>query len=407
MQLTRRDFLRASSALSAAFGLRLPLMSEAEAAAMPPTPPVVWLQAQSCSGCSVSLLNTIYYMTAADLLTKTVSMRFHSTVMAAAGANAVAAAQAALNQKGYILVVEGAIPTGSQANYCFLWPGMNAMQGVRTYAANAAFVIAAGSCSAFGGVPAARPNPTTVRPLSAIVGTNKLINIPGCPIHPDWLVGTVAYLLANNKAPSLDSRRRPKTFYPEIIHEECPYEEYYEEGREGGNYGPCRFGIGCKGPKTVCDCNRRRWNGAAANTPGVNWCMASGSPCLGCTEPGFPDGMSPFYTHAAGSTVGVGSGGGGSGGGGDNGGDDDHESEDRGSRRTSSNTNTTSTPTAQPEAAQPEAAQPEAAQPEAAQPATTPKKPTAYQQRQTEKRQQYEQRKEQLRKAYKRAKLEK
>jgi len=28
----------------------------------------------------------------------------------------------------------------------------------------------------------------------------------------------------------------------------------------------------------------------------VNWCVEAGAPCYGCTEPTFPDGMSPFYT---------------------------------------------------------------------------------------------------------------
>jgi hydrogenase small subunit len=29
---------------------------------------------------------------------------------------------------------------------------------------------------------------------------------------------------------------------------------------------------------------------------GVNWCVGAKSPCIGCTEPGFPDAMSPFNT---------------------------------------------------------------------------------------------------------------
>lgn len=385
MRLTRRDFLRASSALSAAFGLGvLADESDAEAAAAPTTPPVVWLQAQSCSGCSVSLLNSMYYMDAASLLTKTVSMRYHSTLMAAAGANAVASAQAAWNQRGYILVVEGSIPTGNLVNYCFLWPGLAAMKGVQDYARNAAFVIAAGSCSAFGGIPAARPNPTSVRALSAVVGVSKVINIPGCPIHPDWLIGTVAYLLANKKAPPLDSLRRPKAFYPEIIHESCPYHDDDEDEREQGagtdssgvGVGHCLKSIGCKGPKSVCDCHRRRWNTAAANTPGTNFCMSGGGPCIGCTEPGFPDGMSPFYKGSGGED------------------EEDEEDEEEGRRtRTESASDSTATPTTQTPTEQT--------------PTSTPTKDnlTPYQKRQAEKRAEYQKRKERLQKEYQRSKL--
>jgi hydrogenase small subunit len=316
MELTRRDFLRASSALAAAFGMQASgIVPPAEGAVTAGGLPVVWLQAQACTGCSVSLLNTIYYMSAADLLTNTLSVEYHSTLMAAAGDRAVAAAQAALNAKGYVLVVEGAIPTASQGKYCYVWPGMTAMAAVQQFAANAKFILAVGTCSSYGGIPAAAAtpvNPTGVKPLSAIVGVTRTINLPGCPAHPDWIVGTVAYLLKNGAAPSLDSLRRPKSFYPGIIHEDCPYEDYYEDGRERGSYGPCRYGVGCKGPKTVCDCKKRKWNGAAANTPGVNWCMGAGTPCIGCTEPGFPDGMSPFYTHGSSTRTGSGSSGSGS-----------------------------------------------------------------------------------------------
>lgn len=290
MELTRRDFLRASAAVAAAFNV--PFSRDLSAAPLvgdTGSPAVVWLQAQACTGCSVSLLNSIYYMTAADLLTKTVTMNYHPNLMAAAGADAVAAAQAAYDAKGYVLVVEGAIPTGAGGKYCYLWPGLTALQGVQDYARNAAFVLAVGTCSSYGGVVAGSPNPTAARSLGAAVGTTRVINIPGCPAHPDWIVGTIAYLLANHKAPELDSLRRPKSFYKDPVHERCPYKEE-EEGR-------CLYPKGCKGKKTHCDCSTRKWNGGAANTPGVNWCVLGGNPCIGCTEPTFPDGMSPFYAR--------------------------------------------------------------------------------------------------------------
>ena len=67
MALSRRDFLKATSAVGMALGLRPLLMTE-EASGGEGDPSVIWLQAQGCSGCSVSLLNSITYGTAAELL---------------------------------------------------------------------------------------------------------------------------------------------------------------------------------------------------------------------------------------------------------------------------------------------------------------------------------------------------
>jgi hydrogenase small subunit len=317
MTLSRRDFLKASSAIASAFGLRLP---EALGASAPPGSnggtPVVWLQAQSCSGCSVSLLNSIYYDTVDHLLTNTLDVKYHPTVMAAAGDNAVAAAQAAKGTTGYVLVVEGAIPTKANGEHCYLWPGMTALAGVQQYAPNAGFILGVGTCSCYGGVVGGKPNPTGVQPLSAIVGSTRVINIPGCPAHPDWIVGTIAYLIKNKKAPPLDTYRRPVDYFKTTVHEQCPYHDDEGEGR-------CLLPYGCKGKVTRADCPRRRWNSPAAGAFGVNWCIGegypNGTPCHGCAEPGFPDTMSPFYK---GSWQGGGSGGGD--GGGES--DDEHES---------------------------------------------------------------------------------
>jgi hydrogenase small subunit len=295
MELTRRDFLTASAAIGAAFGLRIP---DADAALVGPptssTPTVVWLQAQSCSGCSVSFLNSMYYASAAELLTQTLNVAYHPTIMAAAGRDAVAVAQSARAAKGYVLVVEGAIPTGAGGAYCYLWPGLTAMKGVQDFAMNARYVIACGTCSSYGGCAAARPNPTAVKSLGALVGVTRVLNIPGCPIHPDWLVGTIAYILRYGKAPEVDDLRRPKLFYGQTTHDRCPYKE---DDYRGPRPGHCLFEVGCKGKKTFSDCSTRRWNSRAKGVLGVNWCCEAGSPCQGCTEPGYPDLMSPFHTY--------------------------------------------------------------------------------------------------------------
>ena len=133
---------------------------------------------------------------------------------------------------------------------------------------------------------AGTPNPTTARALDHCVSGKRVINIPGCPVHPDWLVGTIAYLLQNGRAPELDSLRRPKMYFATTVHEQCPYRD--DDDR-------CLEDKGCRGKKAKGDCPRRQWNAAVSKGYGVNWCVIAGSPCQGCTEPGFPDSMSPFY----------------------------------------------------------------------------------------------------------------
>lgn len=165
MGLTRRDFVRATSAIGAAFGLEatgvMSLVGEAQAKETAAGGvPVLWLQGQACSGCSVSLLNTIFYTTIDDLAVNTLDINFHPNLTAAAGNMAVAQVERTYRQGGYVLVLEGAIPTGSGGKFCNLWPGMTFEKAVARYAERAAFIMGVGTCACYGGIPAAAPNPT-------------------------------------------------------------------------------------------------------------------------------------------------------------------------------------------------------------------------------------------------------
>ena len=90
----------------------------------------------------------------------------------------------------------------------------------------------------------------------------------------------------------LDSEGRPLPFYGRNVHENCPYLGKYDEGKFSATFTEkdgCRYDLGCKGPGAYCDSFERKWNG-------VNWCVANAI-CIGCTEPTFPDGQSPFYSN--------------------------------------------------------------------------------------------------------------
>ena len=60
-------------------------------------------------------------------------------------------------------------------------------------------VIALGTCATFGGIPAAEGNPTGAISAEEFLNiksiSKPLINIPGCPAHPDWFIGTIIHLL--------------------------------------------------------------------------------------------------------------------------------------------------------------------------------------------------------------------
>jgi hydrogenase small subunit len=281
MEISRRDFIRIATASAAALGLSSLELSKAEQAlAAATSPPVLWLSGSSCTGCSVSLLNAVN-PTIDQVLTSTISLKYHPTLMAGAGDLAVSAARSAQAAGGYILVVEGAIPTGSSGKYCYVWDEggqpVTMASAVRSLAANAKYVVAVGACAAYGGIPKASST-TGAQGLGPFLG-RSVINLPGCPTHPDWIVGSLVKLLAGTP-PSLDTYGRPSIFYPRTIHSTCPRREM-DETSTFGRVG-CLKELGCRGPETYADCVSRKWNN------GQSWCVNVNGPCWGCTQPFFP-----------------------------------------------------------------------------------------------------------------------
>jgi hydrogenase small subunit len=273
-----------------------------------------------------------------DLLLNSINLEYHPTVMAAAGDFAISAAQVArpstdelrglnaewtkkgqdlnfdlngdgvvnfidyalIARRGYILVVEGAIPIGSDGRFCHIGGEMSMIDALSVFGKHASQIITVGTCAAYGGIPASGPNPTDAMgvedALNHIGQPRSVINIPGCPIHPDWFVGTIVSILTGQKV-DLDDKGRPLAYFGKKIHDtgNCPYKEE-PQADTLGMPGYCLKDIGCKGPKTYADCFSRKWNSGQAGANGVNWCIEAGSPCIGCTEPQFPDGdFAPFY----------------------------------------------------------------------------------------------------------------
>ncbi len=271
--------------------------------------PLIWLQLSNCSGCSVSAINTIHPSIKNVLLDQVIpsyqlSLRFHQTVMAASGELAVQALNTTRDEwKGrYILIVEGAIPTRDNGIYGTLGEDRKGpirhADHMRRLAPDALAVLALGTCAAYGGIAAAAPNPSGAVGVGSFLQsegiTVPIINIPGCPPHPDWFIGTVAHvlLLGLPKPEDVDRHGRMMMFFGTSVHRACTKRDYMDAGimaKHPGQPG-CLIELGCKGPFTKADCPRRSWNS------GVNWCIGSGGPCIGCTEPGFPDKFVPFLT---------------------------------------------------------------------------------------------------------------
>ncbi len=298
MKITRREFLRYCSFGAAAFGLTVTDLARlSEVLASPNGPSVIWLQGSACTGCSMSFLNRISTdapKTAADVLINSINLVYHPNLMALAGESAVAQAKAAAAKGGYILAVEGGVPTAFNGHVCHAWTTANGtdvtfQKAVTDLASKASTVISIGTCAAWGGIPAAPPNPAGVKGVQAATG-KATINIPGCPPHPDWIVWAVVQLLLGNPVP-LDAAGRPTQFSGYSVHEGCP--RYgLTKAQTFGVDGQCLMDLGCRGPMTMANCPQQLWNNR------VNWCVDANSPCIGCCEPTFP-GTQPFNTQIA------------------------------------------------------------------------------------------------------------
>ena len=292
--VSRRDFLKFCSAVAVAMGLSPAFAPQvAKALTAGKRPAVIYLHNAECTACSEALLRT-YQPYLDELIFNVISLEYQETVMAAAGEAAEEALHAAMkNPDGYICVIEGAIPTAEGGIYGTIG-GRTMYDITKEVIAHAKAVVSYGTCAAFGGVQAASPNPTGAKGVNDCYPGVKAINIPGCPPNPLNVVGALVLLLQGADV-ALDSLGRPEAFYGEAVHDNCERLVHFENGEfapafdsEEARKGWCLYELGCKGPMTYNNCPKVLFNN-------VNWPVAAGHPCIGCSEPGFWDDMSPFY----------------------------------------------------------------------------------------------------------------
>tara|TARA_B100000780_G_C21108221_1_gene447640 strand:- start:374 stop:1333 length:960 start_codon:yes stop_codon:yes gene_type:complete len=263
---------------------------------------VLWLQGGACSGNTMSFLNA-EEPTVVELVTDFgINILWHPSIGLEIGEQVSDLLADIMNGKIKldIFVYEGSIIQGPNntgtMNYFADRPMMD---WVRELAGVAEFTVAIGDCATWGGIPAVAPNPSESTGMQFLrkdkggflgpdyisKGGLPVINIPGCPAHPDW-VTQILVAIATGRIGDvvIDQYHRPKTFFTDFVQSGCTRVRNFVQKEDGhfGKRGGCLFyEVGCRGPMTRASCNNILWNRHSSKT-------RAGHPCLGCTEPGFP-----------------------------------------------------------------------------------------------------------------------
>ncbi len=209
-----------------------------------------------------------------------------------------------------ILCVEGSLALGPNGTGMFdRLDDQPKAYVIKALAEKADYVVAVGTCSAFGGVPAAPPNPTECTGMQSFKGEGggllpddfiskgglPVINISGCPTHPTTIMQTLISLVEGYPI-ALNNLNQPEEFYTTLVHQGCTRNEYHEydiEEHEFGEKGCLYYNLGCQGPYTMATCNTELWNNRSSKT-------REGVPCQGCVSPDFPRDAPLFKTEKVG-----------------------------------------------------------------------------------------------------------
>lgn len=254
--------------------------------------PIIWLELADCSGNSEAFIKSTN-PSIEDLIFEYISLDYHELLMSASGDQSETVLEDIIkNQKGeYILMVEGAIPLAMEGKYLRIGPkGETGIELLRKCAKDAKLILSIGSCALDGGVVAAAPNPTGAVGVAEALQRDDIINLPGCPVNPTNIVGTLLSYIMFEELPKLDQFNRPLWAYASRIHDDCERRGNYELGEfvkewgdEGAKKGWCLFEMGCKGPYTNANCPTMKFN------QGTSWPVQAGHGCMGCVEVGFFD----------------------------------------------------------------------------------------------------------------------
>jgi len=227
-------------------------------------PKVIWIDAVSCYGCSHSFYN---YPNIKEVLEK-IDLVYHPLLPS----------KEFEFQNSDLLIIEGAIKNN------FLRLNFELIELISNLINLSKKVLLVGTCSVYGGIFGEGILFNKDKKGRFFKCKDKIISIPGCPPHPEWIAYSIEMILSNRKI-LLDNENRPKEIFSYTSHMGCVRNEYFEwkiDAKEFGEKEGCLFyEKGCQGPFTHSSCNRILWNE-------VNSKPRAGTPCFGCTEKSFP-----------------------------------------------------------------------------------------------------------------------
>lgn len=247
---------------------------------------LVWLHLQECTGCSESLLRT-EEPGFDTLIFDIFKLHYHDLILAASGHNSQKVLES-ISQTPYILLVEGSVSMGAQEQYITL-AGKSGYEEAAHLIAHAQAVLAVGTCSSYGGIQSAHPNPTNSFALYEVF-PQEIMHIPGCPPSDKNIIGNLLYVYLLGELPPLDELKRPLWAYAKSVHDLCERRGAFLAGDFVQSFddpsmaqGYCLYKVGCKGPYSFNNCPKVKFNAK------TSWPVQAGHGCIGCSEPNFWD----------------------------------------------------------------------------------------------------------------------
>lgn len=271
---------------------------------------LLYLQGLGCGGETISLLNAEEPCMLSALGMLGIEVAWHPSLSTIQGdeVRELCREFAAGERRLDFLLIEGAVATAPKGTgEIFMFMDEPFLSWVRELAGAAEYTLAVGTCASSGGIPASGVNPAAAtgvqfhrETLGGALGAEyrsrsgfPVINIPGCPAHPDWIIETLYLLTSGRLTPgSLDYANRPTIFYQSLAHHGCPRNEFYEFKSSAETFGQmgCLFEfLGCRGTQCESDCNNRLWLGRTGS------CTRGGFPCIACTSQAFPQQNARFF----------------------------------------------------------------------------------------------------------------
>ncbi len=274
---------------------------------------LLWLQSGGCGGCTLSLLCAEAPDLTTSLAAANINLLWHPSLSLETGQQVMEIFEDIRQGRTRldILCLEGSVIQGPDGTGKFHMVaggnGLSMKDLIAELAGLAEQVVAVGTCAAFGGVTTAGDNMVEACGLSyegntrgGLLGGNyksalslPVVNIPGCPTHPDWITETLGHVASQTMKPAdLDHLGRPRAISSPLVHHGCSRNEFYEykaSAEKLCDLGCMMENLGCKGTQAAGDCNQRPWNGSGS-------CITGGYPCIACTEPGFEEPGHMFTT---------------------------------------------------------------------------------------------------------------